>query len=100
MADIKRLRVESNDGSPAKEYRVIDDRIEVRSLPAPHTHDGSDQASWWRLTPDQISIHVERNTVLAQWLEQRLGWRKLLRACVGEEFWAPKNQESHFSSTQ
>jgi hypothetical protein len=25
-------------------------------------------AFWWRLTPEQLSIHVERNTVVAQWL--------------------------------
>ncbi len=37
-----------------------------------------------RLTPEQLSIHVERNTVVAQWLERRLGWRRLLQACVDQ----------------
>jgi hypothetical protein len=38
-----------------------------------------------RLTPQQLSTHVERNTVVAQWLERRLGWRRLLQACVSQE---------------
>jgi hypothetical protein len=32
-----------------------------------------------------MGIHIERNTVVAQWLEHRLGWTRLLHASVGQE---------------
>ena|SRR5271165_2961932 len=80
----RRLRVESDNGSPAREYRIAGDKVEVRTLdPASGLDDGAENL-WWRLTPQQLSTHVERNTIVAQWLERRLGWRQLLRACVGE----------------
>ena len=83
-----RLRLESGNGSSAREYRIEDGNVEVRML---DPEDGSDRSYrctgsiWSRLTPEQLSIHVERNTVVAQWLERRLGWRRLLQACVGQE---------------
>ena len=78
-----RLRLESGDGSPAKEYRIEHGNVDVRTL---DPEGGSvRQTGWWRLTPEQLSIHVERNTVVAQWLERRLGWRRLLQACVDQE---------------
>jgi len=83
-----RLRLESDDGSPVKEYRIEDGNVEVRSLDPLDQVDGSIRRTgsvWWRLTPGQLSIQVEHNTVVAQWLERRLGWRRLLQACVGEQ---------------
>ena len=74
-----RLLLESGDGSPAKEYRIEDGNVEVKTL------DGGSYYGnvWWRLTPGQLSTHVKRNTLVARWLEHRLGWRRLLLACVG-----------------
>lgn len=70
------LRLETPDGC-AEEYRIRDGEIEVRELQAPG------EESWWhRVTPEQLSDHVNHNTVVAQWLTHRLGWRRLLRACV------------------
>src|SRR5260370_5754270 len=79
-----RLRLEAADGSATKQYRIDDGKVEVRTL---HLHSGYDppESSWHRLTPQQLSTHVERNTVVAQWLERRLGWRRLLQACVSYE---------------
>jgi len=74
-----RLRLEPQDGSPAKDYRIRDGEVEVRNLhPAIHLAD----RDWRRLTPVDIARHVENNTVVARWLEARLGWRRLLRKCV------------------
>ena len=92
-----RLRLESVNGSPAKEYRIDDGNVEVRML---DPEDGSDRCTgsiWSRLTPEQLSIHVERNTVVAQWLERRLGWRHLLQACVGQEpsMWKVAENTNH-----
>ncbi len=79
-----RLRLESGDDSPAKEYRIEDGNVEVRTLDPEGESVRRTGSVWWRLTPEQLSIHVERNTVVAQWLEHRLGWRRLLQACVGQ----------------
>jgi hypothetical protein len=79
-----RLRLEAEDGTAAWEYRIDDGNVEVRNLHPPRGHD-SPENSWHRLTPAQLSIQVEGNTVVAQWLERRLGWRRLLQACSNEE---------------
>lgn len=78
------LCLEAADGSATKQYRVDNGKAQVRTL---HSHNGYDppETSWHRLTPQQLSTHVERNTVVAQWLERRLGWRRLLQACVSQE---------------
>jgi hypothetical protein len=79
------LRLEPEDGSPAKDYRIRDGEIEVRILAAGiHLAD----REWRRLTPEEIAYHVKNNTVVARWLEARLGWRRVLRKCVQ----APEDQ--------
>ncbi len=75
-----RLRIDSSDGSRAREYRIDSEGVQVRTL----ISDGA-KSVWRTLTSDNLSSHVRRNTVVAQWLERRLGWRRLLLACVGEE---------------
>ena len=69
------------DRFPVKEYRINDEKIEARIL------DGAfEQESNWRvLSSEQLSSHVKSNTAVARWLERNLGWRRLLRACVGLE---------------
>ena len=89
-----RLRLESGNGCPAKEYRIEDGNVEVRALDPEGESVRGTGSVWWRLTPEQLSIHVERNTVVAQWLERRLGWRHLLQACVGQEMSMWKVAES------
>jgi len=83
------LRLEDQDRSQVEEYRVADGRVEVRSLRSPTLCD-FDESRWKALTPQQLSAHVERNTVVAQWLERRWGWRQLLQGCVGQQqTWTP-----------
>ena len=90
-----RLRLES--GNSAKEYRIEDGNVEVRTLDPESGSDRRTGSVWWQLTPEQLSIHVERNTVVAQWLERRLGWRRLLLACVGQEpsMWKVAENTNH-----
>jgi len=80
-----RLILESGDGCSAEEYRIEDGYVEVRMLDPEGGSVRRTGSVWWRVTPEELSIHVESNTVVAQWLERRLGWRRLLQACVGEE---------------
>jgi hypothetical protein len=73
--------LEFADRCPVKEYRISDDKIEARIVAG-----GRDQDRDWRaVSSEQLSSHVKNNTAVARWLERNLGWRRLLRACVGLE---------------
>jgi len=78
------LRLEAENGSEIEEYRVDNGKVEVRTLRS-FGLSGLHEVSWRQLTSQHLRSHVERNTVVAQWLERRLGWRRLLQACVGQE---------------
>ena len=81
MALIMSLRLEAAGGLAGEEYRISDGDVEVRKLH--QTIEGTRRGgAWHRLTPGQLSTHVHRNTVVAQWLQRRLGWRRLLQKCV------------------
>ena len=71
------LRLERSDGTPAEEYRIFDGAIECRQI--------EDSCDWHRLSAEQLTDHVNRKTVVANWLTHRLGWRRLLRACVADQ---------------
>ena len=73
--------LECVDRFPVKEYRIRDEKIEARILDG-----GPERESDWRVvSSEQLSSHVKSNTAVARWLERNLGWRGLLRACVGLE---------------
>jgi hypothetical protein len=78
------LRLEAADGLAGEEYRIYDGDVEVRNL-LPRREGAGRGDAWHRLTPGQLSTHVERNTVVAQWLQRRLGWQRLLQKCVDLE---------------
>lgn len=78
------LRLESADDSAGEEYRIYDGEVEVRNLPS-HREGAGRTGAWHRLTPGQLSTHVQRNTVVAKWLQRRLGWQRLLQKCVALE---------------
>jgi hypothetical protein len=80
----KRLRLEPGDGSPITEYSIENGSVSVRRV---DLNRGSDQhqeleSGWEQLTPEQLRFHVERRTVVAEWLKRRMGWRRLLTECV------------------
>lgn len=86
------LRLEAADGSGVEEYRVHDGEIEVRQArcESRKTGRGSLESAyredeWRRLSASEIASHVDQNTVVAQWLRQRIGWRHLLLACTEKE---------------
>lgn len=88
------LRLEAADGSIAKQYRLSDSGVEVRYSDKPRYEPGG---SWQRLTPQQLSDHVKRSDIVSKWLQYRIGWRRLLQMCVGEEpAWASyEHSEMH-----
>ena len=73
------LRLEAVDGSAPQEYRIRDGSVEFRQSAA------ANEGDWRQLTGEELTRHVKRNAVVAHWLEHRLGWRRLLRACVSDE---------------
>ena len=75
-----RLRLE--DSKRAEEYRIRERYVEVRELHFPAQDDES-SADWHLLTPQELADHIHANSVVAQWLQRRLGWRRLLQASVG-----------------
>ena len=80
----KRLRLESENGSPITEYSIENSTVAVRSVDLNRRSDPqqAEETSWQQLTPEQLRFHVERHTVVAEWLKRRLGWRRLLRECA------------------
>jgi hypothetical protein len=89
------LRLEAPEG--IEEYRIYNGDIEVRQLQYPVEED----RLWYRLTTEELASHVNQNTVVAQWLMRRLGWRRLLRACGTEQnlsfakIWHHTTEERH-----
>jgi len=76
------MRLFQPDHSEAKEYRVTEaGKIETRILESKYGR----SKDWSELSSAEVSSHVMRNTAVARWLEQNLGWRRLLWACVGED---------------
>jgi hypothetical protein len=76
------LVLEKADGSATEEYRVINGEIQVRQL-SPERLD--ENFKWRILNSEELIAHVEKSTIVSQWLRQRLGWRGLLRACVADQ---------------
>lgn len=82
------LRLEAADSSGVQEYRIYEGSVEVRDVHSGEENDDvelvQEQLSdeWRRLSHDDLTEHVRRNTVVAQWLKHRLGWRRLLQACT------------------
>lgn len=81
------LRLEATDGSSGEEYRISGGDIEVRRVRPLRADERQKQSEyeWQPLTSDQLSQHVRENTVVAQWLKHRIGWRRLLLKCTDQE---------------
>lgn len=102
------LRLEASDGSGVEEYRIYEDSVEVRKLRCGEENDDVELAAehisdeWQRLSHEDLTAHVKTNTVVAQWLKHRLGWRRLLRACTDpqtlQEFGIPDNSLDRYAA--
>jgi len=87
-----KLRVDPGDGSPVEDYRIENRHVEMRVLDFGLN---SDRRQWRRLTREQLISHVMSNTLLAQWLQRRMGVHPLIRACAPP---APPEQVERHSS--
>jgi len=83
------LRLEAANGSESEEYRIHGGDIEVRRARHFPEYDSDGQSSsdedWQTLTAGELSTHVQENSVVAQWLRHRIGWRRLILACADQQ---------------
>lgn len=77
------LRLEAPNGSGGEEYRIREGEIEVRAV-NPSSANYVFDDDWQPLSSNDLADHVQRNTVLAQWLRHRIGWRRLLLKCTDQ----------------
>jgi hypothetical protein len=90
MLACNRLRLDAPDGSPWEDYRIENGHVEMR---VPDVEAKPQNSSWRQLTPEQITLHVTRSTVVAQWLQRRIGVHALLRACTQQSVAAKPTEE-------
>ena len=75
------LRLEAPGGRAIEDYRIHNRDVEVRRIQGRT----QDDCGWRQLTAEELTEHVYQNSIVAQWLERRLGRQRLLRACIGEQ---------------
>ena len=75
------LRLEAPGGRAIEDYRIHHRDVEVRRIQG----GTQDDCDWRQLTAEELTEHVYRNSIVAQWLERRLGRQRLLRACLGQQ---------------
>ena len=80
MLEVNRLCIDPGDGSPALEYRVEENRIESRVV-EPGPEKSNIEKPWITLSSQELSSHLMSGTIVAHWLQRRIGYRRLLRAC-------------------
>lgn len=65
------LRIPSENGSPINEYRIYKGQIEFRSLD-PNGNPFAGNGNWRILDISELQLHFALDTLVAQWLLQRL----------------------------
>lgn len=72
LSGLRSLRIASNDGAPANEYRIQQDTVEFRAVNAdgrPYEHANGQ----WRILDDnEILLHFSLQTPVAEWLDKTL----------------------------
>src|SRR5712691_9265095 len=89
-----RLRLDPGDGSPMQDYRIENGHVEARVLDIKMKSEREGHCHWQRLTPPQLASHVMGNTVVAQWLQRRMGVHPLIRACAQSDDQVEHAEES------
>lgn len=79
------LRLEAQNGRAIEEFRILDQTIETRQSTVWPASEWDEYAEWREVSSEELSDHVRDNTVVAQWLKRRLGWRRLLLACTPQQ---------------
>lgn len=68
-----RLRIESASGALVNDYRICDQRVQVRSLDPTGQPVPDPLGSWRMLDESDIALHHALRTPVSKWLRVRLG---------------------------
>lgn len=68
---VSNLRVESA-GFPISDYRILGSDLEFRTFDASGHSYPEGRSGWRRLSSDEIVLHFRLNTVVSQWLTDKL----------------------------
>lgn len=82
MLAFNRLRVDPGNGSPAQDYRIENGHVEMRLVDFDMERGFENRPRWRQLTSEQLSWHIMGDTVVARWLQRRMGVHSLIRACA------------------
>lgn len=95
MLDCNRLCIDPGNGSPALEYRVEENRIECRVVET-GPEKSEIEKPWKAVSSQELSSHVMSGTVVAHWLQRRIGYRRLLLACNQDVSFATETPERYY----
>jgi len=67
----QRFTIFAEQDAPVNQYRVRKRNLEFRAL-NPHGQRFRFGGQWRKLTPDEITLHMNLHTAVAEWLNERL----------------------------
>lgn len=71
LSGLRSLRIAARDGGPSNEYRIQDQSVEFCAL----DEEGNpyyDRPRWRALDRDEIKLHFDLHTPVAEWLDKNL----------------------------
>jgi hypothetical protein len=77
---VSNLRLEIG-GFPVNDYRIIEGDLEFRTLSSNGHSYRDSRSSWRKLTPGEIALHFGLNTIVGQWLTDKLAGAQQEEEC-------------------
>jgi hypothetical protein len=71
LSGLRNLRIASRDGGPSNEYRIQEQAVEFRALDE-QGNPYSQMPRWRALDSDEIKLHFDLHTPVADWLDKNL----------------------------
>jgi hypothetical protein len=71
LSGLRSLRIASKDGGPSNEYRIQEQSVEFRALDE-QGNPYSQMPLWRPLDNDEIKLHFDLQTPVAEWLDKNL----------------------------
>lgn len=70
LSGLRSLRIAAKDGGPSNEYRIREQSVEFRALD--EQGNPYSQPRWRALDGDEIKLHFDLRTPVAEWLDKNL----------------------------
>ena len=71
LSGLRSLRIGAKDGGPSNEYRIREQSVEFRALDE-HGNPYFQKPRWRALDGDEIKLHFDLRTPVAEWLDKNL----------------------------